>query len=133
MKTAILFLFLFTLQSSFIFPTDKECLLKEETIDKKPALIIELTNDKRITELTAIFKKNGYKYKGFMWDNGLWEVVNQKNFELLRKMEKIEEEDTRLVVVFYDEETRDQFFKLICPILNNPSELDSILANRKKY
>ncbi len=111
---------------------NKGCLLEEQTIDSKPALIINLNDDPKVQELVSVFKNHGYKYKGFIWDNGLWEVVNQLEFGLLHEVEVLEEEETRLLVVLKDNKARTRFLDLICPVLNNPSELDSILADAKK-
>lgn len=133
MKNLIILLLLSFIGTIAYSQETTECLLEEAVIDGKPALVIDLTDSTEIAEYNAIFKKNGYKYKGYMWDNGLWEVVKQKNINLLRKMEKIDEEEGRLVVIFYDYYSQEIFYKMMCPILNDPAELDSILSNRKRY
>lgn len=133
MKLLLSIFFLYMIVGQTFAQDTTSCLLQESTIDGKPALVIDLKDEVGTSELTAIFKKNGYKYKGFIWDNGLWEVVNQKDFEMLRSIEKIDEEEDRLVVIFMNVTTQQRFSKLICPILANPDELDNILANRKRY
>lgn len=135
MKTIVLFILICL--ASFCFQTNAQtienCLLKAEMIDEKPALIIEFTKDKRIIGLDSIMVKNGYIYDGFKWKNALWEVLNQKDFSMLSTIALLKDEEDRFVVLFFDTETRTRFYQLICPILNDSSEFDFILANRKKY
>jgi hypothetical protein len=133
MKTILFFLLIGLASFQTYAQANDNCLLTEKMIDEKPALVVEFTNDKLIIELDSIFIKNGYIHKGFIWKNALWEVVNQKDFNMLRKIDKLEDQDDRFVVLFFDSETRTRFYQLVCPILNNPSDLDFILANRKKY
>ena len=133
MKTLFLFLLIGWTSSLTYAQTIENCLLKSETIDGKPALIIELTKEKQIIALDSIMVKNGYIYDGLKWRSSLWEVVNQKDFSMLLTIAELYEEDNRFIVQFFDSETRTRFYQLICPILNNPSEFDVLLSNRKKY
>ena|SRR5688500_11221553 len=111
----------------------RSCLLKESEIGGKPVLIMDITERDQIPQLDSICKKNGYKYPGFKWKNAIWEVVNQKDFALLKDIVEFKEDDKIFTTIFESTDARKKFYQLICPILNDPKEFDQILGNAKKY
>lgn len=132
MKTLASFIAILFLSFHSECQVDTTCLLELKVIDEKASIIIQLTSTPEVEEITRVFNKNGYKYKGFTWDNGIWEVVNQKDFGLLRQIDVLEEEETRLLVQFNSESAQMRFYDLICPILEDPTQLDKILYDAKK-